>query len=391
MASFKGLASNSLSFGSFTDDLDSSKPIKSIPIVEICPRFENKYITNLDKAKSLIKSIEDVGLIEPINIIDINEYLKFFKDNGLNDKEKNYLTSMQDKGIKYFISSGHRRFKAYISVFLDKEINTDDEWENNFQEMREKFEKVKKEAAQAFSNGTVHPMEQWLTIPTIIQEDKFEKETAFYNDSNTTQRELTAFEIIINAIDEMKLSGYWEEAMHKIANDKVESMTDRKICEKINDLIKQGELSSEYSSKSIVDKKEYLKSLDVSKLPGTSKMIDKCIVDYVYENKKRNTSAQNVKNTRSIVEKFDSRMIQLIFDGYLNFKTAKEILPVYDVIDIDEAVEEIKNGTFKIDNYKERKKQIKFTSRQLLDLIYEIRNGTKTVDEVIELIENAEQ
>ena len=61
------------------------------------------------------------------------------------------------------------------------------------------------------------------------------------------------------------------------------------------------------------------------------------------------------------------------------------MLPLYEELDLDKTVEEINNGSFEIEKMKRRKK-IKFTERQLIDLIYDIKAGKKTVDEVIELI-----
>ena len=69
----------------------------------------------------------------------------------------------------------------------------------------------------------------------------------------------------------------------------------------------------------------------------------------------------------------------------MSFRNAKELLPLYEELDLDKTVEEINNGSFEIEKMKRRKK-IKFTERQLIDLIYDIKAGKKTVDEVIELI-----
>lgn len=394
MAGFSRLASNNAGLKSLAGVSETTAPIRYIAVTEICPRFENKYITNLDKAQSLQKSIIDVGLIEPINIVDINKYIEFRNsENELSDSAKNeieYLQQMQQRGIRFFITSGHRRFKAYISVFLQKDINTDEEWNQNYDFLKETYDKVKAESTELFLKGQTNEREKWLSIPTIVEEKNFDKETIFYNDSNTTQRELTGFEIITNTIDELQTTGQWDTFVADICSKRVDAMTDRKVKERVNDLIKQGVISSDSYNDTIQEKRNLLKSLGSKYVPGVNKMIDKYIVNYIYENKKRTVSAQNVMYSRTLLETFDQELIQTIFDGYLNFATAKEILPIYEKLDIKETVSKIKKRTFKIENVKRKTDSVKFTSRQLIELIYDIKSGVKTVDEVIRMIEQAE-
>lgn len=395
MATFGKLASNNAAIKSLAGTSETTTPVKMIPVIEICPRFENKYISNIDKSKSLQKSIVEAGLIEPINIISIDKYLSYRKNppgdkNGNYQREIEYLELMQEKGIKYFISSGHRRFKAYLSIFLDQDINTDDEWAENYSNVLTLYEETRTNATQAFLIGDECPKEKWMTIPAIVEDRNFAKETLFYNDSNTTQRELTGFEIIVNTLDELKTNGIWAEELSRIISDRVDAMTDRKVKERVNDLIKANILPQKIASSSVIEQRERLKTLDEKYIPGISKDINDFVVEYISVNKKRSVSAQNVKNTRAILDRFSPKMTQLIFDGFLTFKLAKEILPIYDDIDIEKTIAEIKAGSFKIEDVKEKSPRIKYTNRQLLDLIYEIRNGTKSVEEVISLIEKNE-
>ena len=57
----------------------------------------------------------------------------------------------------------------------------------------------------------------------------FGNEVAIYNDSNTTQREITAFEIIDNAMDELKANGEMEEIIERVKQTRINSMTERAI------------------------------------------------------------------------------------------------------------------------------------------------------------------
>ena len=388
MATFGKLASQNAALKSLAGDNETTQPIKYIPIEEICPRFENKYITNVEKSKSLINSIKTVGLIEPINIIPIDKYIS---KKDVTEKERNYFEKMAAKGIKYFVSSGHRRFRAYISITLGYEINTDEEWVKNYDFIKEKCLETKKNTLSTMlGNIDVDVDDRWITIPCIVSEKELENEDKLYNDSNTTQRELTGFEIITNVIDEMKKTGYWNEMIQRIKIDRVNNMTDRRIREKINELVKLGILEKDYIDSSLKAQREKLMQLDSMYVPGTEKPINEEIVNYISTKKQREVSVTNVNYTRKILETFDDRLIQLIFDGLLKFKDAKEIYSVYQDIDIEETIKSIKEGNFTIKEIKRKRTRIKYTSRQLVDFIYEIRNGKRTLEEVIKLIENNE-
>ena len=131
---------------------------KNINVNLICPRFENAYIVDPSKSDSLRKSIKKNGLIQPINVIDIFRYIEesgygpsyvgcdktdeyldrcIEYKNNLSEEEREkleinpeYRDLMEnlDRHIRYIISSGHRRFYAYISLLLNKPINNRSEW-----------------------------------------------------------------------------------------------------------------------------------------------------------------------------------------------------------------------------------------------------------------------
>ena len=391
MATFGKLASKNAAIMSLAGDSETTKPIKLLPVDEICPRFENKYLANEDKSKSLKESIKNVGLIEPINVVQISEYISYIESKSIKerDEEVEYLEQMEREGVKYFVSTGHRRFKAYVSILLGKDVITDSDWENNYEEIKIKCEDIKKKSLQTLLTGESLDVEdKWITIPSIII-NGFEKEKALYNDSNTTQRELTGFEIIVNSIDEIKRSGEWDNIVEKVIEERVSEMTDRKVREKINNLIKANLIENPTDS-TISNLRKTLLSVPSKYIQGTDSKINELIVNYIKENKQRNVSVSNVNYTRKILDRLDKEMIQYIFDGLLSFKDAKVILSKYDEVDIDSIKKEIRNKNFKVEEIESRQKTIKYTSRQLIDLIYDIRNGKKTVEEVIKLIEKNE-
>ena len=391
MATFGKLASKNAAIMSLAGDSETTKPIKLLPVDEICPRFENKYLANEDKSKSLKESIKNVGLIEPINVVQISEYISYIESKSIKerDEEVKYLEQMEREGVKYFVSTGHRRFKAYVSILLGKDVITDSDWENNYEEIKIKCEDIKKKSLQTLLTGESLDVEdKWITIPSIII-NGFEKEKALYNDSNTTQRELTGFEIIVNSIDEIKRSGEWDNIVEKVIEERVSEMTDRKVREKINNLIKANLIENPTDS-TISNLRKTLLSVPSKYIQGTDSKLNELIVNYIKENKQRNVSVSNVNYTRKILDRFDKDMIQYIFDGLLSFKDAKVILSKYDEVDIDSIKKEIRNKNFKVEKIESSQKTIKYTSRQLIDLIYDIRNGKKTVEEVIKLIEKNE-
>ena len=105
-------------------------------------------------------------------------------------------------------------------------------------------------------------------------------------------------------------------------------------------------------------------------------------------NKQRNVSETAVKNTRRILKVFNKDLIQLIYDGYLSFRDAQKLLDNYDKIDLEKTIEEIKTGQFDLNKTVNEKKKIRFTERQFIEYLYDIKNKKMTVDEVIEILES---
>lgn len=379
MSGFGEIVKETLAFKSIKGEGEITSNIFYKPLNQICVRFQNKYINNIDKHKALKESIRANGLIEPIVIVDIDEYINTCD----NEQEKEYLSLMKEKGCLYFISSGHRRFKAYASLCLGRDIYTDKELDALYtDEFKQKL--IDKENSVIDINNLFDDTPDWTTVPCKII--SLDNEAAIYNDSNTTQREITSFEIIDNTIDEMIQNDMWYGMIKDIVNERINSMTDRAVKDNIKKLHQAGYPVS--CGDKIEEQREFLKTLSYDKIPGTEKDINKKLAEYIMVNKQRNVSETAVKYTRRILKVFNKELIQLIYDGYLSFRDAQKLLDNYDKIDLEKTIEEIKTGQFDLNKTVNEKKKIRFTERQFIEYLYDIKNKKMTVDEVIEILES---
>lgn len=362
---------------------NEKQTITLIPVNEICLRFENKYIINSDKANALKESIKKVGLIEPISVVNIDSFLQ--SSAAQDDETCSYLKEMKSKGFKYFVSSGHRRFKAFISLLTETDINTDQDWKNNIEYINDIYIKLNQEKTEAFAKGvTENRLAKYLTIPCIIEKDVV-NENIKYNDSNTTQRELTAFEITVNIIDELKKDGTYEDIMKEAVKSVVDSLTERSINDRITQLIRKGCVSIEMQKESLDTKKECLMDAPFNEIRGADNAMNVLIAEEIKKRKSRNVSVSYIRLSRQIADSLDPRITQLIFDGVISATQAREFLG--KKIDVEKTVEMLRNGTYEPET-KKTKKAVKknLTKIDLKNLIYEIKNGTKTIEEVIEII-----
>ena len=72
----------------------------------------------------------------------------------------------------------------------------------------------------------------------------------------------------------------------------------------------------------------------------------------------------------------------------MSFREAQKILDNYSEIDENEIIQRIDKGTFDIKEIEQSKRRIRFSERQLIEYLYDIKNGQMTVDEVIKIIED---
>lgn len=178
------------------NNFNGKKDIFQVPLKDICLRYNNNYINDKKTFSSLKASIENEGLLQPIIITKIDTYLE-----QANKEEKDYLTTMKNKyKVKYFIMSGHRRFKAYMSLALKKDIFSDEDvikfYLANF------GDKFYKEYKSTELKGNYEDLNKYLYIPCQITEEvTAEKEMKVYNDTNLTSRPTTNFEFVVNSIE----------------------------------------------------------------------------------------------------------------------------------------------------------------------------------------------
>lgn len=383
--------------------LEEKRRIENIAVNRISLRQENKFITKKEALKPLIKSIRDNGLIEPILVCPIGDYLIankcIIKDSfaSLNDVIENgkkvqnrmidYLTAnnlekcdfvpdevldpmtdavkkekiskateplvtqktvadlknslatlseyeaLYNDGFSYFITAGHRRFKAYLSILLDEPVVTDSDWKRVYEE---KLKNASKELQDS----------KWFNIPayTLTSADITSKsETTMYSDSNTTQRELTSFEVVVNALDEMKLNGDWERICRETVDEVVDGLSERGTYNLVLKLKKMDEYKDQLEEvgKDEEKIKSILKSLPIELVPKTENVLNNKLSQYIDSKKKREINPETIKQSRRICSSFDSKYMQLIFDEKITLKDAKDLVPV-----INNASQEEKNDIF---------------------------------------------
>lgn len=390
-SNFGKLAKNTIAFQNLTGNSNASADVEYRPLNEICGRYNNKYINNSDKAKSLEQSIRENGLIEPIVIVDIDDYLS--RTVATPDEEK-YLLDKKKIGVKYFISSGHRRFKAYVSIALGRDVLTNEELDNFYNDFKKLYDEYLDEKEYALINGEELPDGKWFKIPSKVTKLDESNENAIYNDSNTTQRELTSFELAVNVIDEVKLNGKWNEWNEEVKLKKINSMKPFQLRNKYDEFRSNGLLESvdtvEDTKQMDEKRRTLMRSLSYEHFTGLDSEVNQLLCDYIKDTKQRIVSKTVVNYSRKVLEVFDKRLINAIFDGKLTFKEAKELLPVYSKIEIDNIINELYNNSFEITKYtsEKPKKQTKYSNNDLIEFIYDIKNGLKTAEEVISLIEN---
>ena len=208
----------------FRDTYNKDIKIVKIPINEICCRFSHCFVV---RDSGMTKSIKNVGLINPIVITRIEEYKALLVDkinelisqtnkhnsidNQIQNKKNiqsikdciNYLQEMEEKGCKYFIVSGHRRFKAYASLALNKNMYYEEGMESLYsQDLKMKIKNhtknLKAEAIEyLFDDGNSkgnkckdgNESYKFYKIPCrIISNLTIEKEAEIHSESNLTQR-----------------------------------------------------------------------------------------------------------------------------------------------------------------------------------------------------------
>ena len=199
--------------------------------------------------------------------------------------------------------------------------------------------------------------------------------------------------MVVNVIDEIKINGKWDEFNEKAKAKKILSMKSRQLRSAYDDLKTKGlvdNINADEIGTSIDEKRrQNLMKLGYQYYTGLDNEVNQDICDYIESVKQRKVSRTVVNYVRKAIDVLDERIINCIYDGKLTFKDAKELIPIYNEIDVDSVLIDIRNNNFdvkKLTNFK-KKKTTKYSANELIELIYDIKNGSKSVDDVIKLIE----
>ncbi len=445
MPRFGDLVARSEGFKGLSNETTASKDYVLIPINQICCRYENMYVDKQDAVESLKNSIKNLGLIEPIIVIEIAEYINRTKE--IRKQELDYLTQMEEKGCKYFISSGHRRFKAFISLALNRDMYPGNQMDHLYsEETRSAIEKYYDDRAGGFPDG-VQPEYRYYEIPCKVEKKLIENEDSFYNQSNTTQRELTNYEVIINTIYQLDRNGMMTQYEEETKKEIIDKLNSRMLSMWLNDYVKDGCLDKKEANAASSDeeKRELLMSLPFSRIKKTKAVLYNKISDQIFHDSGRKISVARITETTTMLDQlkklsdamnFD--IMSLVYAGEMNFAEAIELSKLAEhflsdkpaeqekrkgefnemlVRPIEEARErkqkafedqkkedandkeqsnirlsEIsKNCVKKIKNKyntKKKEKQVRWSNAELIELIYAIDRGDITSAEAIRKIES---
>ena len=435
---FGDLVRESKGYEGFLNGETESKDYVLIPINQICCRSVNKYVDKQDGAESLKRSIKSLGLIEPIIVIRIDEYKEKIKD--LSEEDLQYLTQMEELGCKYFISSGHRRFKAFISLALKRDMYPGNQIMNLYSEdTASKIQEYYDQRAEGFPDGFKAEY-AFYEIPCKIEKRLIENENDFYNQSNSTQRELTNYEIIINAIDSLKTSGQMKEYETAAVNKVVDELSPRKTTEWLNNYVKEGLLEKKQvnSLDNEEQKKELLKTIPVESVGKTKNVIAQLISEYIANDSGRNISPAKIGATVTMLEQIERLqeyinydLMSYVYAGEMNFNEAFEISRITEKLLNEKGKKDVetilinpletardKNQEIFKDNEnnsqndkeqeyiklsdiskkavkdlkakyskKKKEKRLSYTNSELIEFLYAIDRGDMTAREAIQLIE----
>jgi len=329
---FKEGAKKAIVQGFGGDEAIDKDDIDRLPLKWICPRYSNKYINDPKTTRALAKSIENIGLIQPIAVIEINKYLD---NETIEEEERNYLLKMRDEyGCRYFISSGHRRYKAALSNALKKDVETNEDIIKFYKGLKTKD--LYDNANNPFLSDDEKKEKKKLFIPCKIVKRLEDSEEKIYNDTNLTARATSMFELLANTLDSMGKE-----------------------------------------DPSIAEIKTYIYDnygLEISE-------------STLYNN-------LGLLNTF----KADSRFLKAIFDGKLTNRDAKTLKTIFNKIDKDEVIKQIEDKTLNVDALKKslmkdkggRPKTRKYSKAEVLDMFHQVKLGNFTVDEMMKKISDEE-
>ena len=340
---------------------------KTIPLHFICQRYENLFIKDPDDLKVLKNSIKEIGLKNPITVVSIEIKLKSLRTLLEKDempdltkaeakKEIVYLEAEQNKGKKYTISAGHRRFDACMCLALetfDLKVDYTKDIASQFDKVADDLDHQSKELHKTtdirmrltdLEKEQLAKFEK-LNIEAIIDDKNFDikDDAKVYQDTNLTSRSVTKFEIISNVYKQLTLTG------------EIDNFLDSK-----------------------------------------GKLNFKKFQEYLKDEHNEEVDLELIRRNIKMYETFRDDLKDLIYNGKLGIKVAMRILPKYPLLSdkqIDSLVKKIDQDEFDINEWlkqfakpkkKYETKEDKLKKEFVLAL-NRVKSGKLSIDDLIKM------
>ena len=179
-----------------------------------------------------------------------------------------------------------------------------------------------------------------------IEKKLIENEDSFYNQSNTTQRELTNYEVIINSIYQLNRNGQMRIFEEETKKEVIDNLNSRSLTMWLSDYVKKGDLDKKTVSslQSDEERRELLMNLPFDKISKTKTVLNQKIIDYIFKDSGRKISTSKIKETTYMLEQLenlsksvDYDIMSLVYAGEMNFKEAVELSRMSDSFTSDNA------------------------------------------------------
>lgn len=368
-------------FGSVVDDtFDMDAEGSEGRLNLICPRAINKYVNNKYDLEKLVESIKEDGLLNPIIVNRIDDYLENYSTQ-MNEYELQYYTRRKEEGFKYFIITGHRRFKAYCSLYLNdgRIVHTDEDLEEFYKE----FNQRENESENIFTLN-LENINPFVAIPYKIENNSYMEEANKYNKSNLEQRSIQVFEVVDNVCDEMMKLGILQEKMEIWKQQKIDEITNSRTAANI-----LSKTDCNVKNKTLDELKEELRKLDPEYFTGCKEKKATEIADYIDNKKRYKVGVSSVTKSLNVLTLLPANVIKGLYDGNITFRQALTLMGfIKKKQDSKEHLENCFSDQFDFDTYEkeikgEKVRTVKYTTNQVVQMIKDIENNYCTIEEVV--------
>lgn len=346
----------------------------------ICPRAINKYVNDIEELKQLIKGIKEDGLMNPIIVNRIDDYIERNEDK-MTDYELEYYKKRKEQGFKYFIITGHRRFKAYCSLYKGNGeiVHTDEDLENFYEYFNN--QENNKEKISVSDLLDVNP---YVAIPFKIEKNGYYEEASKYNKSNMDQRSIQAFEIVDNVYDEIIKNGHLQKELEVWKNDIIDQMTDSRNAEKIFQ-----RCNVKPQGRNLEELKKELRNVEPECFTGYQNKKIEILKSYIEREKHKLLGETSVRRSLNVLETLPNVGVKKLYDGKITFKQALSLTTMIktkkDTIEhLKQCLEEeFDFKAYEKDIKTEKKRVVKYTPNQLVEMIKDIEKNRCSIEEVV--------